>query len=176
MRNVTLLLIVVTLVMAGCDPQNKVRNQGPMAPGPTPLEPPSDRADVYDPYGYEDGSSTGYDRYDENRPFPPADDPYESTTVISDPPYTPSYTPPPYTPPAYTPPAYTPPAPAPTPAPVPPPAPRALTHTIRKGDTLWAISTRYLGSGRRWKEIVALNPGLDPSKLPIGKEITIPSR
>jgi len=50
------------------------------------------------------------------------------------------------------------------------------TYTIRKKDTLWSIATRYLGSGKRWPEIVAVNPGLDPKKLRIGQTIKIPQR
>jgi len=179
MRNLTILALVAALILVGCDPKPKAQVQGPMAPGPgvEPLQPPSDRDDVYDPYANDNTTTGGYDRYDADRPFP--DDGYSSTT-ISEPTYSPTYTPPAYTPPAstaptYTPPAYTPPAYTP-PAPTPPPAPLAQTHVIQKGDTLWAISTRYLGSGRRWKEILAVNPGLNPRKLTIGKELKIPSR
>ncbi len=50
------------------------------------------------------------------------------------------------------------------------------THTIAKGDTLWSLAERYLGSGKRWKEIVAANPGLDPQKLHVGQTIVIPPR
>ena len=48
------------------------------------------------------------------------------------------------------------------------------TYTIRKSDTLWSIAKRRLGSGRRWKEIVAVNPGLDPTKLQPGQTIKLP--
>jgi len=55
------------------------------------------------------------------------------------------------------------------------PAPEVgLTHTIRKGETLWSLATKYLGHGRRWTEIVDANPGLQPKRLPIGKTIRIP--
>lgn len=32
-----------------------------------------------------------------------------------------------------------------------------FTYTVKKGDTLWAIAQRYLGSGTKHKEIKALN-------------------
>ncbi|MDP6636314.1 MAG: LysM domain-containing protein [Phycisphaerae bacterium] len=59
-----------------------------------------------------------------------------------------------------------------------PPTPptTGATYTIKKKDTLWSISTTYLGSGKRWPEIVSANPGLDPKKLPIGKTIKIPPK
>jgi hypothetical protein len=50
------------------------------------------------------------------------------------------------------------------------------TYVIRKGDTLWGIATRELGAGRRFKEIQALNPGLDPQKLQVGQSIVLPPR
>lgn len=50
------------------------------------------------------------------------------------------------------------------------------TYVIQRNDTLWAISTRFLGRGNRWREIVAANPGLDPRKLRIGQEIVLPAR
>lgn len=48
-------------------------------------------------------------------------------------------------------------------------------HVIVKGDTLYSLAKRYLGHGRRWKEIQAANPGLDPKKLRVGQEIVIPA-
>lgn len=48
------------------------------------------------------------------------------------------------------------------------------TYTVRPGDTLSEIAQRELGSSRRWQDIVAANPGLDPSKLRVGKPIRIP--
>lgn len=35
--------------------------------------------------------------------------------------------------------------------------PSYFTYTVRKGDTLWAIAQRYLGSGFKYKEIKSLN-------------------
>ena len=53
------------------------------------------------------------------------------------------------------------------------PQPRYYTITIR--DTLWSIAIRHLGDGARYKEILQLNPDLDPNKLPIGGKIILPN-
>ncbi len=50
----------------------------------------------------------------------------------------------------------------------------AKQYTIRKGDTLWSIAKKHLGSGKRWKEITDCNPGLNPQSLRIGQVITLP--
>lgn len=34
------------------------------------------------------------------------------------------------------------------------------TYTVKKGDTLWGISKKYLGKGSRWKEIYKLNKSI----------------
>jgi LysM repeat protein len=48
------------------------------------------------------------------------------------------------------------------------------TYTVKKGDTLWAISIRYYGSGLSWRKIADANGVRDPRKLPIGKVLRIP--
>lgn len=48
------------------------------------------------------------------------------------------------------------------------------SYTVRTGDTLSEIAQRELGSSRRWREIVAANPGLDPAKLRVGRTLRIP--
>lgn len=57
-------------------------------------------------------------------------------------------------------------------------APSAASHKIQKGDTLWAIAAKYLGSGARYKEIVEANKGkvTDPNNVPIGTVLTIPKK
>ncbi|MCK4602019.1 MAG: LysM peptidoglycan-binding domain-containing protein [Phycisphaerae bacterium] len=66
--------------------------------------------------------------------------------------------------------------PAPTPQPQEPTAaPTPRQYTIQKGDTLWSIAVRFLGDGKRYREIVELNPGLEPNKLLIGKTILLPA-
>ncbi len=47
------------------------------------------------------------------------------------------------------------------------------THTVRAGDTLWAIAVRYYRDGTRWHEIAAQNGIADPQQLPIGKVLTL---
>ena len=46
-------------------------------------------------------------------------------------------------------------------------------HTVVKGDTLWGIAEKYLGSGIRYKEIKALN-GLDSDTIYSGQKLKIP--
>lgn len=47
-------------------------------------------------------------------------------------------------------------------------------YTIKSGDTLEGIARAELGDGQRWKQIVEMNPGLDPKSLKIGRKITLP--
>ncbi len=65
------------------------------------------------------------------------------------------------------------PEPAPEPERIPPP-PTKTVHVVRKGDTLWSLAVKYLGSGRRWKDIRDANPGIDPKKLLVGQKLVIP--
>jgi len=60
-----------------------------------------------------------------------------------------------------------------TPAPGAPPDTSAYTvaYTVVKGDSLWKISQKFYGTGRRWGEIYEINKGLiggDPGKLKVG--------
>ena len=48
------------------------------------------------------------------------------------------------------------------------------THTVAKGESLYAISVKYYGTGTKWPKIVEANPGLVPERLPAGKTIVIP--
>jgi len=50
------------------------------------------------------------------------------------------------------------------------------TYTIQSGDTFWKIAKIKLGNGQRWDEIAKANPGLEPTKLPLGQVILIPAR
>jgi LysM repeat protein len=52
---------------------------------------------------------------------------------------------------------------------------RGGSYVVRQGDVLGSIAQRELGSSKRWKEIVALNPGLDPERLLVGARLTMPS-
>jgi len=49
-------------------------------------------------------------------------------------------------------------------------------YVVQAKDTLWSIATRLLGDGKRWPEIQALNPGLEPQKLKVGQQIKIPPK
>jgi hypothetical protein len=50
------------------------------------------------------------------------------------------------------------------------------THVVRRGDTLWGLAVTYLGSGPRWREILALNRGVVQAadSLPVGATLRIP--
>ncbi|MGB0954261.1 MAG: LysM peptidoglycan-binding domain-containing protein [Planctomycetota bacterium] len=49
-------------------------------------------------------------------------------------------------------------------------------YTIRPNDTLSEIAQKQLGSQRRMKEIIALNPGLDADRLVPGETLVLPSK
>jgi len=66
---------------------------------------------------------------------------------------------------------------APVPQPIAAPvaaSPAQATYTIQKNDSLWKIAERHYGSGQRWVDIVNANPGLEPTKMPVGKTIVLP--
>ena len=49
------------------------------------------------------------------------------------------------------------------------------SYVVKPNDNLWSIAQVQLGAGARWKEIEALNPGLDPTKIEVGKSILLPN-
>lgn len=51
-----------------------------------------------------------------------------------------------------------------------------IKHTIVKGDTYYSLARKYLGDGKRAKEIEAMNPQYPANKLPVGKELLIPPK
>lgn len=53
---------------------------------------------------------------------------------------------------------------------------RVEYYVIQKGDTLWAIATRYLGTGNRYPEIFEANREVikDPDLIYPGQKIRIP--
>ena len=59
------------------------------------------------------------------------------------------------------------------PAETPTAAPAASTYAVKKGDTLWALAEKWLGSGLRYTEIMELN-GLKSDALSIGQVLKIP--
>lgn len=47
--------------------------------------------------------------------------------------------------------------------------------TVKPGDSLWKFAAERLGNGRRWQELLALNPGLrNPDVIKAGREIVLP--
>lgn len=44
-------------------------------------------------------------------------------------------------------------------------------YTIKKGDTISSVAYRY---GLRWQDVVAINPGVAPTKLRVGQVIQLP--
>ena len=50
-------------------------------------------------------------------------------------------------------------------------------YTIKDGDNLWKIAAAELGSGVRYKEIIAVNPGIDEkTTLAVGSKIKLPAK
>lgn len=54
------------------------------------------------------------------------------------------------------------------------PTPAYTEYTVKKGDSYWKIAKAQLGSGNRYKEIMALN-GTTSDRLKIGQKIKIPT-
>lgn len=48
-----------------------------------------------------------------------------------------------------------------------------ISYTVKSGDSMWKISTEYLGSGSRYKEIMEFN-GLTSASLRVGQVLKIP--
>jgi len=57
-----------------------------------------------------------------------------------------------------------------------PAPPKYIIYKIQEGDTLWSLAGKFLGDSKRWTQIVAANPGLEPKNLAVGQQIRIPSR
>lgn len=54
-------------------------------------------------------------------------------------------------------------------------APAGTVYTVRAGDTLWDIAAAHLGSGARYREIMARN-GLTSATIYAGQRLTLPDR
>ena len=55
-------------------------------------------------------------------------------------------------------------------------APTAKTHTVKKGDTLWALAAKYYGSGAQYIKIYNANTDKvsNPNLIYVGQVLTIP--
>lgn len=49
-------------------------------------------------------------------------------------------------------------------------------HIWKKGDTLYKLAKRYLGNGKRWREIAKANKIKNPKKIKVGTRLRIPPR
>ena len=47
-------------------------------------------------------------------------------------------------------------------------------YKVKKGDSLWSIAQARYGSGAKWKNIAAANPGMNPDKIQAGQTINLP--
>jgi len=54
------------------------------------------------------------------------------------------------------------------------PTPTYRVHTVANGDTLWGLSSKYLGKGARYTEIMKLNT-LTSTVLRLGQKLNIPN-
>lgn len=53
-------------------------------------------------------------------------------------------------------------------------AKKTKTYTVKKGDTLWGIAAKYLGSGSRYREIMSLSK-ITGTTIRIGQVLTLPA-
>lgn len=60
-------------------------------------------------------------------------------------------------------------------APAKPKSESGSTYVVKAGDLLSTIAERQLGAANRWREIVELNPGVDPKRLFVGTELKMPA-
>jgi LysM repeat protein len=66
------------------------------------------------------------------------------------------------------------------PTPVPPVAPIPSTRldavAVRRGDSLWKLAEQHLGQGKRWQELLSVNPGIrDANHIEAGTQIYLPA-
>jgi 5'-nucleotidase len=66
--------------------------------------------------------------------------------------------------------------PSAAPAPASEQATTPATHVIVTGDTLWDLAKHYYGDAELWRKLLAANGKLNPRKLPLGRDLTIPAK
>ncbi len=58
-----------------------------------------------------------------------------------------------------------------------PSSPILYSVTVQRGDSLWKLAQQNLGRGSRWRELLAVNPGIEnPHRIAAGAQINIPTR
>ena len=60
--------------------------------------------------------------------------------------------------------------------PRPQPQPSLQKYVVQAGDTLSEIAQAQLGSSKRWREIIELNPGVDSAHLHVGQRLELPGK
>jgi len=53
-------------------------------------------------------------------------------------------------------------------------AKKTKTYSVKKGDTLWGIAEKYLGSGSRYREIMSLSK-ITSTTIHVGQSLTLPA-
>ena len=49
-----------------------------------------------------------------------------------------------------------------------------MEYVVKKGDSLWSIAKRYLGSGFKYKDIAKSNNISNPDDIEVGQKIILP--
>ena len=52
-----------------------------------------------------------------------------------------------------------------------------IEHTVKRGDTLWALALKYYGSGQRWRVLIVANfgNGADLHRMKPGMKLRVPT-
>jgi 5'-nucleotidase len=139
-------------------PEQAAPTPAPVAPAPeTPAQAPST------PQAAPPAASTS-----DAAPPTPATPPPAETTAPATPPVAAA---PPATPPVSPQPAPAAQAPAAAETPTTP-----TTHVVAAGDTLWDLAKIFYGDAELWKKLAAANGHMNPRRLALGRELSIPAK